>query len=200
MTKTKEMRLSDISRSSTITRWHGVNCHRYPSVAEHSFLVTMYASKLANVICLDLSDSDRLALLNYCLWHDLPEVMVGGDIPTPLKRMIESKFPEGSSPIDQIEDEYCPQHKEFKDAIHGSPLARIAKLADIMEAAKFISVEGKGYDAIGIKDERIKAFTRLIDESKLLYPELNWDSAYKELTAILTEKAFPINFVDSFKD
>lgn len=199
MKKPESMRLSDIARSSDITRWHGVNCHRYPSVAEHSFLVTMYASKLASVICNELSDSDQLALMNYCLWHDLPEVLVGGDIPTPLKRWIEAKFPQGQSPIDEIEDEFCPEHKAYKDAIHGSPLSRIAKLADIMEAAKFISTEGKGHAGVMIMEERIASFTKLVEDSKLEHPELNWDAAHKEMNSILNERPKAVEFNDSFK-
>jgi len=138
----ERFKIQDVARSSNVTRWHSVNCYRFPSIAEHSFLVTMYARELLYRIIPDASDKDRLLLLEFSLVHDLPEVLTG-DMSTPIKRRIEAMFPEGESPLDKIEEDLCPDYKNLKYEIKGSPLQRIAKLADILEAIKFIDVEGK---------------------------------------------------------
>lgn len=134
--------IQDVFRSANVTRWHSVNCYRYPSIAEHSYLVTMYSRELLARIMPNATSQQKLDLLEFSMVHDLPEVLTG-DMATPIKRKLESLYPEGQSPLDKIEEDLCPDYKIMKDKIKGSPLARIAKLADILEAIKFIDVEGK---------------------------------------------------------
>ncbi len=52
-------------------------------------------------------------------------------------------FPKGTVPIEKIEESLCPEYKQYKHHLTDR-LKRIAKLADIMEAMKFIRSEGKG--------------------------------------------------------
>jgi len=137
-------KIQDIARAATVTRWHSVNCLRYPSIAEHSWLVAMYARDILNRINPNATDTEKLILMEYCLFHDLPEVLTG-DMATPVKRLLESLFPDGESPLDLIEEALCPEYKVLKDRISGTYLAVIAKLADVLEAVKFIYVEGKSY-------------------------------------------------------
>lgn len=134
--------IQDIAKSAHVTRWHSASCYRYPNIAEHSFLVLMYARELLYRIVPNATESEQLLLLEYCAFHDLPEVLTG-DMATPVKRRLESFFPEGESPLDLIEEALCPDYKVLKGRIKGSYLASIAKLADVLEAAKFIDFEGK---------------------------------------------------------
>lgn len=141
---TPDFKIQDIARSATVTRWHSVNCLRYPSIAEHSFLVAMYAREILERLNPNATAEEKLLLLEYCCFHDLPEVLTG-DMATPVKRMLESMFPDGESPLDKIEEDLCPEYKRLKDEISGTYLAVVAKLADVLEAVKFIYVEGKSY-------------------------------------------------------
>lgn len=163
-----EFKIQDIARSSTVTRWHSVNCLRYPSIAEHSYLVTMYAREILKRINPNATAEEKLLLLEYCNFHDLPEVLTG-DMATPIKRMLESYFPDGESPLDKIEEELCPEYKELKSKISGTYLGVVAKLADVMEAVKFIYVEGKSYIQKQEQNreivESMQQLTRVISES-----------------------------------
>ncbi|MCK5894214.1 MAG: HD domain-containing protein [Endozoicomonadaceae bacterium] len=191
------MNIYDIARSADVTRWHSVSCYRYPSIAEHSFLVTMYASALANIIYPSIATDEKLALLQFCLWHDMPETLTG-DLATPLKRRLEASFPEGDSPLEQIEESLCPEYKAFKDNLKDE-LKRIAKLADIMEAMKFISSEGKGGVSQHIFYERQKTFKELVKDSSKKYPYLNWQAADTLLQELLNGTPTMIDFVDAFR-
>lgn len=151
-------KIQDVARSANVTRWHSVNCLRYPSIAEHSFLVTMYAREMLKRINPNATAEEKLLLMEYCSFHDLPEVLTG-DMATPVKRLLESMFPDGESPLDLIEEELCPEYKELKHRISNTYLAAIAKLADVLEAVKFIYVEGKSQ--IQHHDDNLKIMTEL---------------------------------------
>lgn len=140
----KEFKIQDIARSATVTRWHSVNCLRYPSIAEHSFLVSLYARDILKRVNPNATAEEKLLLMEFCSFHDLPEVLTG-DMATPVKRLLESCFEDGESPLDYIEEALCPEYKELKGRISGTYLGAIAKLADVLEAVKFIYVEGKSY-------------------------------------------------------
>lgn len=140
--KEGRFKIQDIARSSNVTRWHSVNCLRYPSIAEHSYLVIMYAREILYQINPKATNYERLLLLEYCAFHDIAEVLTG-DMATPVKRKLESFFPDGASPLDELEEALCSDYKMLKAAIKGTYLAAVAKLADVLEACKFIDVEGK---------------------------------------------------------
>ncbi|MEC9077273.1 MAG: YfbR-like 5'-deoxynucleotidase, partial [Pseudomonadota bacterium] len=93
--------------AGTVTRWHSVNCQRYPSVAEHSCLVALYAREIASRVYPGLSAEDQVLLYELALMHDLSEV-VTGDMPSPIKRQFKTMFPPGESPIDRLEASICP--------------------------------------------------------------------------------------------
>ena len=183
-------RIQDIARAGTVTRWHSVNCLRYPSIAEHSFLVTMYAREILKRINPNATAEERLLLLEYCGFHDLPEVLTG-DMATPIKRKLESMFPEGQSPLDLIEEALCPEYKVLKHRIANTYLAVIAKLADVLEAVKFIYVEGKSY--IQRQDQN----RQMVDSMKLLTDVLSDFCKVKEkeenLNLIIAERLSKIN-------
>jgi len=166
----KEFAVQDVARSATVTRWHSVNCLRYPSIAEHSFLVTMYAREILKRINPNATAEEKLLLLEFCSFHDLPEVLTG-DMATPVKRLLEAQFPDGESPLDMIEEALCPEYKELKHRISNTYLARIAKLADVLEAVKFIYVEGKSY--IQRQDQNRKVILALDTLTDLVETRLN---------------------------
>lgn len=162
---TPDFKIQDIARSATVTRWHSVNCLRYPSIAEHSFLVAMYAREILQRLNPNATPEEKLLLLEYCCFHDLPEVLTG-DMATPVKRMLESMFPEGESPLDKIEEELCPEYKALKKQISGTYLAVVAKLADVLEAVKFIYVEGKSY--VQSQDQNSKVLESMLQLTNIV--------------------------------
>jgi 5'-deoxynucleotidase len=134
--------IQDTARASNVGRWHSVPCHRYQSIAEHQYLVAMYFRELLKRIMPNHTLAERLLGLEYTLVHDLPEVITG-DMATPVKRHLESFYADGECPLDLLESALCQDYADLKEEIEGTPLARIAKLADILEAIKFIKEEGK---------------------------------------------------------
>lgn len=190
------MNLVDISESATVTRWHSANCHRYPSIAEHSYLVTMYAKELLKRIKPNASATDELLVINHALHHDLAEV-VCGDMSTPFKRALEKRCQELDigNPIEEIEDKLCPAAKEHREACDDLHYI-IVKLGDILDAAKFISVEGKGAAVPKILKERKGAYQQYIDLGSTKYPDLNWNEAYKVLDEVLNGTPTEIDFVE----
>ena len=67
--------LTGIQRWTIVPSLHGQN------VAEHSFMVAVYADQLATYFGWN---GDRGALLRYALWHDVEELFTG-DVPRPVK-------------------------------------------------------------------------------------------------------------------
>ncbi|MDU8352902.1 YfbR-like 5'-deoxynucleotidase [Pseudomonas syringae pv. actinidiae] len=134
--------IQDIARAPDVSRWHSLPCYRHQSIAEHQYLVGMYARELLVCIMPEATVIDRLLLLEYVSFHDIPEVLTG-DMPTPVKRFFERHFADGISPLSALEESICPELKQLSDSIRGTPMERIAKLADILDAIKFIREEGK---------------------------------------------------------
>jgi 5'-deoxynucleotidase YfbR-like HD superfamily hydrolase len=185
--------IANVGHAANVTRWHSANCMRYPSIAEHSYLVAMYSRYLAAVIAPDMSTEDTLLMNDLCLAHDLPEVKTG-DMATPLKRLLESMFPKGESPIDKIEEKICAPYADLRERTHGTYMAVIAKLADIMDAIKFIATEGKGSEAQRIQRERTLAFQDYVKLGLKGWPEYNWLEANKVLDELLNGEPEPIDF------
>lgn len=172
--------------AGTVTRWHSVNCHRYPSVAEHSALVALYARELAARIYPQLTAEDQVLLYEFALMHDLSEV-VTGDMPSPIKRQLKSAFPPGKSPIDQLEASICPDAAEREhEAITTRPhVYYCVKLADILDAMVVIKQEGKGRVAAKIEQERAAAFQALLTKATAHCPEGQWAKAQDVLDAVM---------------
>lgn len=197
-----KMTIQDIARSATVTRWHSVNCLRYPSIAEHSYLVAMYARDILKRLNPNATIAERLLLLEFCMFHDLPEVLTG-DMATPVKRLLESMFEDGESPLDIIEEALCPEYRELKKQISGTYLAAVAKLADVLEAVKFIYVEGKSYiqrqdqnrKIIDVLDKLISLAennsiqgTENLNTAKILLNEISQNENNDAIFKILTER------------
>lgn len=159
---TEAFTLADIGHSAHVTRWHSKNCHRYPSIAEHSFIVTMMASRLYNLIESFPEPEIELALLKLAMWHDMPEVITG-DLPTPIKRWLETYFKDGINPLEELEGSICQEYREASESVNdkGEFLYLIFKIADVAEAYRFIQAEGKGNQRDGIACERMRTLQKM---------------------------------------
>lgn len=173
--------------AGTVTRWHSVNCHRYPSVAEHSCLVALYAREIASRVYPSLSAEDQVLLYELALMHDLSEV-VTGDMPSPIKRQLKTVFPPGESPIDRLEASICPDaaSREYLAKSERPHIYFCMKLSDILDAMVVIKQEGKGPVAKRIEHERTKAFDALLDRAQSECPDGEWSRAHEVREAVMS--------------
>lgn len=185
--KPMQFDIRNLPFAGTVTRWHSVNCHRYPSVAEHSCLVALYAREIAARVWPDLSAEDQVLLYELALMHDLSEV-VTGDMPSPIKRELKKVFPPGESPIDRLEATICPdaaerEHHAVQSRAH---IYYCMKLSDILDAMVVIKQEGKGPVAQVIETERTQAFKALLQRAKAECPDGQWDRAHEVREAVMS--------------
>ena len=191
--------IANVANASNVDRWNSVATFGTQSVAAHSWNVTLYSRYLALAIAPDMTSEDTLLLNDLALIHDLPETKTG-DLPTPIKRVIEAYFPKGQSPLDLIEDRICPPYAHLKARTKDTYLAVILKLADIMDALHFITVQGKGPVREKIIRERTRAFNRYIQVGITSWPELSWNEANKVLDALLNDVPDQIDFEEIISD
>ena len=185
--KSMQFDIRNLPFAGTVTRWHSVNCHRYPSVAEHSCLVALYAREIASRVYPDLSAEDQVLLYELALMHDLSEI-VTGDMPSPIKRQLKNVFPSGESPIDKLEASICPD-AAFREQIAKTERSHIyfcMKLSDILDAMVLIKQEGKGHVAKLIEQERTKAFEALLEKAQTECPEGDWPRAHEVREAVMS--------------
>ncbi len=148
-------------------RWHIVKTHQKQSIAEHSWMVAILSSELAQILHPTVSTiSRRGALLEYALYHDVDEIITG-DIPSPFKKLISMN----------------PDHQKniMGDYAHKlevpEPLKDIVKLADIAEAYKFIMVNANSAHADIVKTKLAGAYCDKLAELKEKYPDWDWPRA-----------------------
>ena len=74
-----------LARTKNITRWSLMrNSHR-EDVAEHSFMVTVFADALCTIENTIFGGNlDEVRVLKYAVYHDVSEVLTG-DLPSPIK-------------------------------------------------------------------------------------------------------------------
>lgn len=183
-----EFDIRNLPFAGTVTRWHSVNCHRYPSIAEHSALVALYAREIAARVHPNLTAEQQVLLYELALTHDLSEI-VTGDMPSPIKRALRDHFGSDESPIDALERRICPDAAAREDAAKQPEqvyLYRILKLADILDALVVINQEGKGSAREAISQERGQAFDELVAKASAEFPDLNWPGA-QEVRALVCE-------------
>lgn len=185
---------ADLSRAGHVTRWHTVRTSREQTLAEHLFMVAMLTNKLAkDILGKEISDSDRLQLLEYALWHDTPELLLG-DLPSPLKRRIEGICPD-NNPIIEIERQIAPwlikmQGKIKKNKAH----ATIVKCADLIDAILFISQEGIGKHAQVVHANLEAGFDEYLAAAKVAMPGFDWDKARRLLEELKNGETSQIAF------
>lgn len=168
--------MQDIARSGHVTRWHSVRCARNQTLAEHHYLVTMIARELMARLFGDrLAAETRLAVLEYALTHDTPELLTG-DLPAPLKRRVTEIAGE-ENPLAQIEREIAPEIAARKEALAGTVFAHLIKIADLMDGCLFIREEGIGRHAALVAELTEKRLHAEIDAARRRFPEIDWDQA-----------------------
>ena len=180
-----KINLQDISRSGHVTRWHSVRTLRDQTLAEHHYMVTMLVNKMVKEIPIEpIKDSERLLLIEYALWHDTPELLMG-DIASPLKRRIED-ISGKNNPIKQIEKEIAPWLSTLSEKIEAKPeLHIIFKLADVMDAIIFINQEGIGNHANAVTKSLENTFLNKVSAGKKINPDYKWHIAEEILHDLL---------------
>jgi 5'-deoxynucleotidase len=191
--------IANVAHSANVTRWHSVRCLRYPSVAEHSFLVTMYTEYLASLIEPDMPAEQQLLLVRKSLWHDMAE-SITGDISTPLKRYLEAHFKGQESPLEKLERKLCKPYADLAVKTEDTHLAIISKLADVAEAIHFINCEGVGKAAQRIYRERTQAYSRYIRKGISEYPQYNWLAAQEFLDSLMNDEPMQIDFQEILEE
>lgn len=179
------LNMKDIGRSGHVTRWHSVRTSRPQTLAEHHYLVTMIALEIAQrVYDGALPPAQKLALLEYTLRHDTPELLIG-DIPTPAKVHLAAAFGDGPNYLHQLEDSICEKYVAAKKAVANTPLALIAKLADTADAIAFLHVEAVNEHGRTIEGKLIRMFGRKLEEAESAYRNLIWMRASDVLDELL---------------
>jgi len=120
---------------------------------------------------LGLSYPRNKDLANLALHHDIPEVLIG-DIPTPTKKYIESKH---GGVIEDYEYEQVPVYRMLNASIKSRDpfMFELLKLADLIEAIHFLTVEGIGDHAkdveLYLRAKYQETMQKIIDK----YPQEN---------------------------
>lgn len=148
------LKWADRIRSANVDRWHSVATGRKQNLAEHHWSVTQIAMRLAKEVTPGLRAEDMLALVEYTLNHDLPEIL-SGDLNSVLRARLRALG--AGAALKQIEDEIFPELMEMEAVLVGTPLKPIAKLADIADAIVFIRAEGEGNRETRIAREMVDA-------------------------------------------
>ncbi|PIE59590.1 MAG: metal-dependent phosphohydrolase [Desulfobulbus propionicus] len=184
-----KLTLADLARSGHVTRWHSVRTSRDQTLAEHHYMVTRISSKLArDIFGSSLTDSGLLQIMEYASLHDTPELLTG-DLPSPLKWHIDQICGE-HNPIDQIEHEIAPwlnQMKEEIKATHPEYLV-VIKLADMIDALVFITIEGIGTHAKKVITLLQSRFSVKIQEAEEKFPQYKWELSRRVLDELLMNR------------
>jgi len=192
--------IKDISHSPHVKRWHKANVSREQNLAEHHYLVAMYAREMASKIIPDITAEEKLLLIEWCLVHDLPEIFTG-DIPTPTKYLLKDYSENGDALLEKIENIVAgEEYQTIFNNIKHTKLKHIAKLADLTDALVFISEEGCGKQAKLIALKIREAFEDLVDKAIIDYPGYEWKKAILVLDEILFgtsgSETFELNYRD----
>lgn len=175
----KPLTLYDFLRAGHIKRWHNVNTNREQTVAEHSYMVTLIAVHLAQMMIGD--EKFNAAVVFHALFHDSPEVVLG-DTPTPAKRFIRD-FTGDAEIFDRMEDKLMPKVPYFGD--FNPEASRYVKVADRIEAVHWIEENGVGRHAEIVKTtnwRNLEDYVHKLDEER---PNDGWYEAVNEVLMAL---------------
>ena len=135
-------KFGQVMKMSIVKRWGIIDMSRSQSVAEHSYNVAQISRAIVKHIRdidFGLIDNDQMAqITSWALDHDITEV-VTGDIPTPLKAMMNGTF-------EQNEAKLFPSYIGLKIGL-GELVLTVVKIADYVDAIQFMNmycVEKKG--------------------------------------------------------
>ena len=147
-----DLTLEQRLRCSHVKRWHMVRVFREQTLAEHLMLVQIVALEAADrYIAGSGFHSDprlfRLEVMEWAMWHDMPEV-VTGDIAPPTKKLIEHSG--GQTLLNGIEKRADGRFARL-DVTTGEVAKLIVRFADMYDAIRFLHWEGHGPRALEIE-------------------------------------------------
>jgi 5'-deoxynucleotidase YfbR-like HD superfamily hydrolase len=157
-------------RLSLVPRWVVLGTIQKQSVAEHCFNVERIARKIA-VVWFDLQDPKELNLLSQVALHHDDEEAITGDIPGPAKKGIFNE-----TYLDALSAAWYNVDGQTR---------RIVKLADLMEAFWFLSMEvamGNKY----VERHRMSTADQMFEYARQFGPEImhrlnGWVSTTKDM-------------------
>lgn len=177
-----KMGLADIMRASYIMRWNIVNTHEQQNVAEHSFNVAVIADRLYHLLTKGSNQREtpqiHYLILKWALWHDIPEVMTG-DIPTPIKRHLEGKYPQC---ISSVESAVCPHYADIKNEIEGTAVQVIVKIADLLESISFLQQKQSDTLSAEVSARLRHRLEHVVSEAVAGWPQYNWEGAMERIS------------------
>lgn len=175
MQQVNKLTISDKLRVGHVKRWQIVRVAREQTIGEHMYRVYLICLEICDL--LNISQTIKNRIVKWALIHDIPEV-VTGDLATPIKSAMRNAVPD-SDPIKRIElaldSEYHDLYKSIK-AEDDQIVIKIVKLADLLEAVHFLSVEGMGKHAAKCRSGIIDQIRDLFISVVVEYPGINWDS------------------------
>lgn len=169
-----ELTLEQRLRTAHVKRWQIVRVAREQTVAEHLYLVRVLTNEFTTA--LNFSEEDSVMAQQWALEHDVPEV-VTGDLNSPIKAALREAVPH-DDPIRRIElslsDSYAGLYEYVKNV---APHVRaLVKIADLVEACWFLSIEGMGPHAAEVQRGLWRDARSAIDAAERDFPQFDWDA------------------------
>ena len=131
--------LNDRLRLADVDRWHMVATNRRQSVAEHTYNVTLIATRMAALCGLGQSGITRIT--EYALMHDADEAITG-DLSPPAKAFIRQQ---GGSPDDLVHSNIGDHMTQIR-----WDYKLILKAADLVESVIWLRQWGVGAHATSV--------------------------------------------------
>ncbi len=134
----------EIRDASFVTRWGIARTLRQQSIADHQFMVAVYANDICCKLGVDMVL--HLDVLQHALWHDTEEEIFSGDMPGPSKRAMVSDKATWAKRL----SEWCAQtfgafhivrNGMGGSLIHQTSVKYIVKAADWLDAACEMATE-----------------------------------------------------------
>ena len=165
------MTIAEQMRASHVTRWHIVQTARKQSLAEHLFNVCILSVDLAGRIEWSgiYHHSEKLALMDWALRHDLIEVRTG-DIPTPFKKMLKLLY--GGDVMHKAEASIDNDQSGLARLVSGTEIEAIVKMADMIDAIQFVTDNGIGLHSKNVLDGLRNDFDMMVTDYIEQYPHL----------------------------
>lgn len=176
-------------RCAHVKRWNMVRVLREQNLAEHLMLVQIVALETVDQYLSGPNhaanpDKLRADVMEWAMWHDMPEV-VTGDVPTPMKKFVAAHGTKAL--LHAIERQVDGRHHELRESV-GETVLLIVKFADLYEAIHFLHREGHGPRAteilMGLMARMEKhiahtsaaAMPELAEVFKNIYRDMTYDS------------------------
>ena len=161
--------LADLWRLCEVERWQIVRTTKNQNVAEHTFIVTLLALKLA-----DATGVMRDQVMQAALFHDAEEAWTG-DIPSPMKQFINKDNVPKRAMLGEM------AWLDYKEGVDSPIIGMLIKIADLASDIKFLSKYGEGAHAMGVEEEIRVRLVNYIGLAKETAPTLNWTAIELEL-------------------